>query len=677
MVARGEPLGATLDALCRLFEAETDGMLASILLVDPAGRIHHAAAPSLPEAWIRLIDGEPIGPDRGSCGTAAYLKQPVIVEDITHDQRWVRYRDAALGFGFRACWSVPILGQDQEVLGTFALYYRKPRKPTPRLLELATHAGRLAAIAIQHRQHATALRESEANARLIIENALDANVLMNSDGEVIGWTGRAAALFGWAAEEAIGRTLSSLIVPERMRRQHEEGLRRYLATGEGPILNRRLEIDALHKDGHEFPVQLSVTPIRRGECLTFSAFIEDITERKRMEEEVRQLQKLEAIGRLSGGIAHDFNNILSVIVGVGNTLLPELTDPDHRQQVEEIIRAGERGAGLTRQFLAFSRKQVLQPELLDLNDVIHHLEPMLRRLIRADIDLLTMPAPDLWPVEADKSQIEQVVLNLVVNARDAMPGGGTLRIDTANATLPRDFTEAHTGVVAGEYVALGVSDSGHGMDDATRKRLFEPFFTTKDVGKGTGLGLATIYGIVKQSGGYIAVVSAVGQGSSFKVFLPRAAVPVGPVDTVDSVTPRPQARAEGAASPPPADIHVLLVEDEPALRRAIERMLTRIGHRVTVVASGAEALELLGSARLIPDVLLTDLVMPGMSGDVLARRIQEILPDVRVLPMSGYIDDAIMQRHFIKSGAPFLQKPFTSAELASAIQALVRGATFP
>ncbi len=492
---------------------------------------------------------------------------------------------------------------------------------------------------------------------------------MSSDGVVTGWTGRAAVLFGWTAGEALGRTLSSLIVPERMRQQHETGLHRYLATGEGPILNTRIEIAALHKDGYEFPVQLSVTPIRRGDRVSFSAFIEDITERKRMEEEVRQLQKLEAIGRLSGGIAHDFNNILGVIVAVGNTLLPELSDPDQRHQLEEIVRAGERGASLTRQFLAFSRKQILQPEVLDLNLVVQELEPMLRRLIRADIVLLATPAPGLWPVQADRSQIEQVVLNLVVNARDAMPppAGGTLQIETANATLPRDLADEPVGVVPGEYVMLAVSDSGHGMDAATRKRLFEPFFTTKEVGKGTGLGLATIYGIVKQSGGHIAVVSALGQGASFKVFLPRAAEPV---------TPRSRDAGEPGAAPPIADLHVLLVDDEPALRRAVERMLVRLRYRVTVAPGSAEALDLITREGLQPDVLLTDLVMPGMGGEQLAQRVRELLPGIRVLPMSGYIGEATTQSALLRPGAPFVQKPFTSEELAAALQQLMRGGTF-
>jgi two-component system cell cycle sensor histidine kinase/response regulator CckA len=660
MVAAGESLDKTLDSLAKLFEAQADGMLASILLVDEAGRMRHGAAPNLPEAWIRAIDGQPIGPDQGSCGSAAYRKEPVIVADIAIDPRWVDYREAALGFGLRACWAVPILGGEQQVLGTFALYYPEPRKPTPQLLELVTYASRLAAIAIQTHQHQEALRESETSARLILENALDANVLMNSAGVVTGWTARATALFGWTPEETLGRPLSSFIIPERMRQQHEAGLRHYLATGEGPILGRRLEISALHRDGHEFPVQLSVTPIRRGDQVIFSAFVEDITERKRMEDEVRQLQKLEAIGRLSGGIAHDFNNLLSVIVGVGNLLLPELEDPDQRYQVEEIVKAGERGAELTRQFLAFSRKQVLQPEVLDLNVVVGNLEPMLRRLIRADIALLTSPAGSLWRVEADRGQIEQVVVNLVVNARDAMPIGGTLRIETANAELPGDYPESHGGILTGQFVMLAVTDTGHGMDEATRKRLFEPFFTTKELGKGTGLGLATIYGIVKQSGGYIAVASAPGEGASFKVFLPRA------TDSIELTRTTPT-EPGGRVATGPEELHVLLVEDEPALRRAIERMLRRLDFRVTVAAGGEEALEAITQRGLVPDLLLTDLVMPGMSGDVLAQRVRQILPSIGVLPMSGYVDDSIRQGLLLKPGSPFLQKPFTSMELAAGI----------
>lgn len=790
MVAADVPLEQILDALVRAFEALAEGMLASILLVEDGVRVRHGAAPSLPEEWIRLVDGQPIGPNEGSCGAAAYLKQTVIAADIATDPRWVSYREAALACGLRASWSVPIMGPDQTVLGTFALYFSEPREPTPRLIELTTHASHVAAAAIQRHREREVMHASEARARLIVEHALDASVLMDSDGIVTGWNARATAIFGWTLEEAVGRKLATLIIPEAYRAHHEEGLRRYLATGVGPILNRRIQITALHRDGHEFPVELSVTPIRTADRVMFSAFIEDITaakqaeealresqqhlslvydhvddvlfhlqvepqgyrfvsvnpaftaatgleqqqvigkliqevipepsqslvlgkyaeairthktvrwqettpypagtrhgdaaitpvfdaqgqpkfligsvrdmtEQRGMEEQVRQLQKLEAVGQLSGGIAHDFNNILCVIVGVGNMLRQDVKEPDQRGQIDEILQAGERGAALTRQFLAFSRKQVLQPEVLDLNAGIKNLEKMLRRLIREDIALTLALDPKLWRVQADPGQIEQVVTNLVVNARDAMPGGGQLTIATSNVELDAAFAKSHVSMVPGPYVRLVISDTGHGMDEETQKRVFEPFFTTKELGKGTGLGLATVYGIVKQSGGNIWLTSTPGQGTAFTVYFPRS---------TGEVTAAPERSARISGGRALGDTHILLVEDEPALRRAIERMLARLKYRVTVAESGDEALAAVAAQRLRPDVLITDMVMPGMKTGELVERLRTIQPSVRVLRMSGYAAEEIASPATPESGMPFLRKPFTINELATAVQAVL------
>ena len=793
MVAADEPLDRTLDALARVFEAQAEGMLATILLVEDGVRVRHGAAPSLPKKWIRAIDGQPIGPNQGSCGTAAYLKHPVIVTDIATDPRWAAYRDAALAFGLRACWAVPILGPDHVVLGTFALYYTKPRKPTRRLLDLAAHASHLATVAIQHRRHQDAILESEARSRLIVESALDAHVLMDSAGIVTLWNQRATAIFGWTAEEAVGRRLSELVIPERFRTDHEKGLQRYLSSGVGPILNRRLEIVGVHRDGHEIPVELAVTPIKRGDRVMFSAFIQDltaskraaealresqqhlslvydhvadvlfqlqvepagyrfvavnpafttatglepqqvigkfvhqvipepslslvlrryaeavqtrktirweettpyptgtrygdvaitpvfdaqgqakylvgsvrdVTEQRRMEGEVRQLQKLEAIGRLSAGIAHDFNNILGVILGVGNMLVKDIQDPGERSQVEEIVQAGERGALLTRQFLAFGRKQMLQPEIVDLSEVVRQLEKLLRRLVREDIAVTTTLAADLWRVKADPSQIEQVVMNLVVNARDAMPRGGRLIVETANTEIDGALAATHPGLQPGAYVRLTISDTGHGMDEETKRRIFEPFFTTKEVGKGTGLGLATVYGIVQQSGGYILVESAPGKGATFHVYLPRS--------TAERASGRSERReVRHSAEQRLAGVHVLVVEDEPALRRAIERMLLRLKCRVTVAASGEEALAAAqrGGAGA-PDVLITDMIMPGMSVTDFVERFRALRPNLKVLRISGYAADEVVGPTDPESVVPFLQKPFTISELTGAVQALL------
>ncbi len=393
----------------------------------------------------------------------------------------------------------------------------------------------------------------------------------------------------------------------------------------------------------------------------FIAHVHDVTDRKRMELErsalesqLLQAQKLEAIGRLAGGLAHDFNNMLSVILGCGEQLLDQLHPGDPLvEDVREIVEAARRSAAMTRQLLAFSKRQPLKPEVVFLNRHLREMERMLRRLIGEDIRLQLSLKDDLAPVTVDPGQIDQVILNLVVNARDAMPEGGELTIGTDNVELDSSYAAVHPEVRPGPYVLLAVTDTGRGMEAEVKDRIFEPFFTTKGGEKGTGLGLSTAYGIVKQSGGHIWVYSEPGRGTTFKVYLPRteaaAAMPV-PV-------PEEQGR-------PGAGEHVLVVEDDGPLRVVLKRMLTRLGYRVTVAANGGEALLLMEERGLEPDLLMTDVVLPGMSGALLAERLQRYRPGLRVLYMSGYTGDTVVHHTGLEAGTPFLQKPFSIRDLA-------------
>ncbi|MEN8142998.1 MAG: response regulator [Thermodesulfobacteriota bacterium] len=398
----------------------------------------------------------------------------------------------------------------------------------------------------------------------------------------------------------------------------------------------------------------------------YSTCLEELVDQRtdelhKTEEALIQAQKLESIGQLAGGVAHDFNNLLMVILGYGENLRQKLpNDQALLGDLDEIIEAGKRASGLTRQLLAFSRKQSLKPRVVNLNQIIADLEKMLRRMIGEDLDLVTVPADDLWRVIADPGQIEQVIMNLAVNARDAMPHGGSLRIETANVELTEEMAENYISINAGSHVMLAISDSGCGMDEETCNRIFEPFFTTKELGKGTGLGLSTVYGIVKQSAGSIWVYSEPGQGTTFKIYLPRTTTKtelLGP----KSVRPK-SASGNG---------HILVVEDEPSLCSLFQKMLTNLGYRVTTATNGREALITVAEGGIQPDLLVTDVVMPGINGKELADNLLKIQPDLKVLYMSGYTESTKPLHGILESNCPFIQKPFSQEQLAAAVSELL------
>jgi nitrogen-specific signal transduction histidine kinase len=406
----------------------------------------------------------------------------------------------------------------------------------------------------------------------------------------------------------------------------------------------------VRRDGTPFEVQVHVKDIPRGERMARVTAVRDISETRRLEEQLRQAQKMEAIGRLAGGIAHDFNNLLTTVLGYSDLVLKDLGPGDpHTAELMEIKRAAERASTLTRQLLAFGRKQILSPQVLDLNAAVLGTEKMLRRLIGEDVVLhvaLDESTP-LW-VRADAGQIEQVVVNLALNARDAMPEGGTLLIETKKA--PRGGE--------GAWATLAITDTGTGMDAETRARIFEPFFTTKEKGKGTGLGLATVYGIVTQVGGEVAVDSAPGKGSRFVISFPE----VGPPPS-DERQRRPSA-AGVPAVPPAGARRILLVEDEETVRVLARRMLEESGYRVATAKDGEDALRLVEAQRDPFDLLVSDLVMPGMSGQALAAKLRVASPTTRVLFISGYTEDTVARKTIAESGVAFLQKPFTRDTLA-------------
>ncbi len=501
------------------------------------------------------------------------------------------------------------------------------------------------------------LREAEEKYRSIFENAVEGIFQSTLSGDFITANPAMARILGY---ESPLELLES--TRDKERQLHVDPVRRTemmrLLELDGKL--EGVEISLFRKDGSKLLVSESARAIRgvNGRVLYYQGIIEDISERKDLEHQLLQAQKMEAVGRLAGGVAHDFNNLLTAIIGYGQLSLANVAvgDPTHTN-IQEIIAAGERAASLTRQLLTFSRKQVLQPAIVDLNRTISETRRMLQRLIGEDINIVNLTDPALGRVRADPGQIEQVILNLAINARDAMPDGGRLTIETHNDEVDEAYACAHPGVAPGPYVVLTVTDTGCGMDADVKSHIFEPFFTTKEAGKGTGLGLSTVYGIVKQSFGDLVVFSEPGMGTSFKIYLPRL---------VDSSVP--EVRSPGDDSIPRGSETILLTEDEQIVREVASHVLRELGYTVLETSGGKEALVVARQYIGKIDLLLTDVVMPVMSGNELAGRIKAIRPDIKVLFCSGYTDDAIVHLGVLDHTIAFLQKPFAPSSLARKVR---------
>jgi PAS domain S-box-containing protein len=510
------------------------------------------------------------------------------------------------------------------------------------------------AIDITERRRAEAeLKKSEERYRLLFESNPQPMWVFDEETFAFLAVNNAACVhYGYTREEFLGMTIRDIRPPE-----------------DGPALARQIASESSQypqagvrrhrrKDGSVIDVEITSHPlVFEGRSAQF-IFALDVTQRRKLEAQVRQSQKMEAVGQLAGGVAHDFNNLLTAILGYAELLAPRLrADPSGLEEVAEITKAGERAASLTRQLLAFSRRQVLELKVLDLNTIVRSVEKMLRRLIGEDIDLVATLDSSLAPVRADAGQIEQVIVNLVVNARDAMPDGGKITIETANVEHDDAYARQHVTGQPGKYVMIAVTDTGIGMDAATQSRIFEPFFTTKAKDKGTGLGLSTVYGIVKQSGGYIWTYSEVRRGTTFKVYLPRVE---GVAEAIESPMPKvPSARATET---------ILLVEDDASLRKLALTILKGIGYTVLDAGTGADALEITRKHTGPIDLVLTDVVMPEMSGSALVSALRAARPGVPVLYMSGYTDDAIFRHNVLEPGVAFLQKPFTPASLTRKVR---------
>jgi len=504
------------------------------------------------------------------------------------------------------------------------------------------------------------LFKSEDMVLALLESASQGIISIDCLGKIVLANRRAEDMFGYSREELLGARIE-LLLPESKRSTHTRQREDYFARPRTRPMGIGMDLSGRRKDGTEFPLEVSLSTVESEDGTFGIAFVSDISQRKLLEEQLIHAQKMEAVGRLAGGVAHDFNNMLTVISGYNRMLLDDLSPLDPlRGNAEEILKAADRAAALTNQLLAFSRRQIIRPRVLNPNSVLSNTQRMLQRLIGEDIQLVLNLSKDTGNMRADPQHIEQAIVNLAVNARDAMPSGGRITIETANAHLDENYTRTHLGMHPGDFVMIAMSDTGHGMDSETRRHIFEPFFTTKERGKGTGLGLATVYGMVKQSGGDIWVYSELGKGTTFKLYFPRVSDPVS--ESADGDANQPKALGSET---------VLVVEDEKAVRDLTVKMMRQLGYNVLAAANGEEAIEIGRSHTGHIALLLTDVVMPNMSGRQVADLLLASRPGIRVLYLSGYTENTVVHHGVLEEGVSFLPKPFSREALGKKVREIL------
>ncbi len=603
--------------------------------------------------YAHIIEEVPV--TRGIMGRVARTGRAALVEDVRADPDFI---GAIEGIVSEVC--IPLRDQGR-VVGTFNVESTGGVTMGEADLRLMSALGEHVSIAIAKARLYTAARASEERYRQLVETLGEGITIVDSEENVLLANPAAESVFGVPRGALAGRNLREFLnEKEYARIRAESGRRRHEES-------TTYELELIRPDGGVRLIQVTATPHHDENGAFAGTFgtLHDITEARRTEEALQriedrlaQAQKMEAVGRLAGGIAHDFNNLLTVISGYAG-LIDENLKSSHpmKPDIEQIRKAAERAADLTAQLLAFSRKQVLQPRVIELNEIVKGMETMLRRVIGEDIELVTALPPRTGNVKADRGQIEQVIINLAANARDAMPAGGKLTIETDNRSLGDSHLREHPELLPGDYVMLAVRDTGVGMNAETLSRIFEPFFTTKEVGKGTGLGLAMVYGIVKQSGGYVYCESVVGEGSTFTMFFPRVHGMLS--------TGREEEEARALAG---GNETILLAEDEEAVRRFTRAILEKYGYRVIEAGSGVEALEALSAAGCRIQLLLSDVIMPQMSGPDLGRKVKKICPEARILYMSGYAESSIVHRGILDAEVALLQKPFDAATLLGKVR---------
>ena len=611
---------------------------------------------------------EAIRDDRSFCTHTILSDQVMVVGDAAKDGRFRQSPIVVGGCKIRFYAGAPLITPGGFRLGALAIMDTRPRatfteEEGASLADLASivmHELNMQQELATVRASAGTVAEGEAKFHALMESASQAIIAINHKGLIEVVNNKTEELFGYVRDELIGSSIEMLL-PEALRGRHANHRRDYFSRPRARPMGIGLDLSGRRKNGQEFPIEISLNYVEVGGHPLAISFVTDIGERIRLEQQLRQSQKMEAVGQLAGGVAHDFNNLLTVIQGYSAMALDGLKPNDKfREPLEEIERAAANAAALTRQLLAFSRRQVVRPKILNVNTVIKQTEKMLRRVIGEDIDLTMALGEPLDDIRADPGSIEQIVMNLAINARDAMPEGGKLVIETANLFLDREYVGAHLAVKTGPHAMLAVTDTGTGMSAEVRTHIFEPFYTTKPQGEGTGLGLATVFGIVQQLEGTIWVYSEPGKGSIFKIFFPvvQAGVPLEQEIREESLASRGQET-------------ILLVEDEDGVRKFVRTMLEKQGYTVLEAASPDEALALVSHQPNRIDMMLTDVIMPRMNGPELAERASLLRPGLRVLFMSGYTDRTVRLQERFDDESTFIQKPFTPNSLARKVRELL------
>lgn len=573
----------------------------------------------------------------------SFLGAPLRVGDRVHG--WIYVADKLDSLAFSE--------QEAQILMALAAYVAVAYENAQRFHTIEERTRRL-------EEEVAERKRAEERFRMLVETAPTGIIIADSKGRIVDVNLHSLNMFGYERSELVGQ-LMEVLLPEKLQSVHQQHRAAYAEHPHARPMGLGMDLFGRRKDGTEFPVEISLGPLAtRGEML-ISAAVVDITTRKKMEERLRVSQRMEAIGKLAGGVAHDFNNLLTVIMGCCDAISMELSgDHPAMARMETVKKAASSAADLTRQLLAFGRKQILQPQVVEPGKIVGGIAKMLARLIGEDISLTIKIEPEAGQVSADQGQLEQVLVNLAANARDAMPGGGKLLIEVANADLDEAYKKLHPPAIPGSYVVISVTDTGCGMDSKTQSQIFDPFFTTKELGKGTGLGLATVYGIVKQSGGYIWVYSEIAKGTVFKVYLPRVKQTTCAAERLDPDGP-PQRGSET----------ILLAEDSASLREIAQEYLQSLGYTVIEAGSGKEAFQRSEAFGGEIHMLLTDVVMPEMGGRQLAEAIAAKRPIIKVLYTSGYTDDAIVRQGVLEPGIAFIQKPYRPRALARKVREIL------